>query len=228
MRKTGVLLIHGFGGDVGEISLLRDHLMQKGYPVACPLLQGRAKHQESDMTNGVLLHASYRDWITSAEESCLTLSKQCERIVAVGFSMGGLIAANLWNYGFAGLVTVNTPIYYWNVKVIAQNLFSDFRTYSARYLSASRAQPLQAMLEFQKLLTHTKPMFGNITCRTLVVQTMDDDTVNGRSADYIRKRVPAEVATCRPAKGGHLIFQSSSGPVVCGVIEQFIESLLDA
>jgi len=80
------------------------------------------------------------------------------------------------------------------------------------------------MLEFQKLLTKTKPMFGNITCKAMVVQALDDDTVHYKSADYILERIRAEKSVYRPPRGGHMIFHSSSGDEVCKAIDQFIQA----
>jgi carboxylesterase len=218
VHTTGILLIHGFAGNIEEIKPLRDYLIQKGYPVECPLLQGHG------LTKRELSLTSYRDWIASAELACLNLSKRCDRIVAVGFSMGGLIAVNLWNYGFSGFVTVNTPIYYWNPWIIAGNLTRDFRRYGAKYLAASMDKSLSSMLEFQKLLTKTKPMFGNITCKTMVVQVLDDDTVHRKSAEYILKKIRAEKSLLRLPSGGHLVFQTTSGNAICEAIDRFIES----
>ena len=92
--------------------------------------------------------------------------------------MGGLLAANLWNYKLRGLVTVNTPVFYWNPKVIVSNLLSDFGRYRKKYLDVSTDKSLSSLIEFLRLLAKSKPMFGNITCKTLVVQALDDDTVH--------------------------------------------------
>jgi carboxylesterase len=216
MNHTGVLLLHGFAGNTDEVGPLQDYLEQRGYAVECPLLSGHGKTKKelSETTRG--------DWIASAEQAYLELTKKCDRVFAVGFSMGGLLAINLWNYGFSGLVTVNMPVYYWNPKNIAANLIRDFTLYRKKYFDASTDKSLSSMLEFQKLLTETKSLIGNLTCKTLVVQAMDDDTVHHRSADYILKRVRTEKSACRPLRGGHMIFQSETGPEVCRVIEDFI------
>lgn len=213
---TGVLLLHGFAGDLEEIRPLREYLERRGHRVECPLLPGHGQSKKE------LSAASCDDWIAAAERAYLGLSKQCERVIVVGFSMGALLAVNLWNYGFSGLVTVNMPVYYWNPKIIATNLIRDFPRYGKKYLDASSDKPLSSMLEFQKLLTKTKPMLGSITCRTMVVQALDDDTVHHRSADYILKKIRTEKTVYRPARGGHMIFQSVNGEEVCKRIEHFI------
>lgn len=218
MEKTGILLLHGFAGNPEEVKPLRDFLTERGYRVECPLLPGHGE------TKAELSKTTHDDWIMSAERSYHKLLKECGCVVAVGFSMGGLLAANLWNYKLKGLVTVNTPVYYWNPKVIAANMLADFGLYGRKYLDASTDKPLSSLIEFLRLLTKTKPMFGNITCKTLVVQALDDDTVHYKSADYILKKIRAEKTVCMLPKGGHMIFQSQNGYEVCKAIERFIQA----
>lgn len=216
MINTGVLLLHGFAGDVEEVKPLRDYLEQRGYVVECPFLPGHGQ------TKKELSGVSHEEWIAAAERAYLDISEKCTRVFVIGFSMGGLLAVNLWNYGFTGLVTINMPIYYWNLKVIAANLIRDFGRYGKKYLAVSSDKPLSSMIEFQKLLTKTKPMLGNITCKTMVIQALDDDTVHHRSADYILRKVRAEKAVFRLPRGGHMLLQSESADEVCGLIESFI------
>lgn len=218
MNNIGILLIHGFAGDVGEVEPLRDYLAQKGYAVMCPLLPGHG------LTKKELSQTTGEDWIASAEQAYLELSKSCSKIVVIGFSMGGLLAVNLWNYGFSGIVTINTPVFYWNPKIIVTNLITDFRKYGKKYFDVSTDKSLTSMFEFQKLLTRTKPMFGNITCKALVVQALDDDTVHYKSADYIFKKVCADKSIYKLPRGGHMIFQSESKNEVCKVIEDFLQT----
>jgi carboxylesterase len=219
VNTTGILLVHGFAGGINEVALLRDHLTERGYQVECPLLLGHGG------TKKELAKTTYKDWIASADHACNELSKRCDRIVAVGFSMGGLIAVNLRHHGFAGIVTVNTPYYYWNHRIIAANLKSDFRHYGRKYLAASTDKPLSSMIEFQKLLTRTKPMFGDITCKALVVQALDDDTVHKKSAEHIYNKLRGEKTYFELPSGGHIIFQSNSGLQVCEMIERFLQSI---
>jgi len=216
--KTGILLLHGFAGNPEEIRLLKEYLEETGCLVECPLLPGHGR------TKKELSKATCEDWVAAAEQAYLRLSGKCGRIFAVGFSMGGLLAANLWNYGFTGLVTINTPVYFWNPRIIAANLFADFRRYRKKYLEASTDKSISALLQFLRLLAKTKPMFGNITSRTMVVQAMDDDTVHFKSADYILKKVRAEKSAYRLPRGGHMIFQSESGHEVCRAVARFIQA----
>ena len=121
-------------------------------------------------------------------------------------------------------MTVNTPVYYWNPVIIAGNLTTDFQRYGKKYLTAAADKTLSSMLEFQRLLTKTKPMLGNITCKTLVVQALDDDTVHHKSADYIYEKVCADKTVYKLPRGGHMIFQGKSRDEVLRAIESFIQA----
>ena len=116
-HNTGCLIIHGFGGNYDEISPLADHLKSRGYKVACPALAGHTGRRCD------LKKAGYTDWIKSAERGFLDLAHRCQTVYIIGFSMGGLIAFNLaLQHKVAGIVTINTPIYYWDVRKILSNI----------------------------------------------------------------------------------------------------------
>ena len=218
MNDVGVLLIHGFAGNAEEMNPLQEYLKQRGYRVITPLLpgHGRTKRDLSKVTR--------YDWISAVESAYLNLSRNCRRVFVVGFSMGGLLAVNLWHYGLTGLITVNMPVYYWNPAIIGQNLIGDFRYYGKKYLRASTDKPVSSVIEFLKLLTETKPLLENVTCRTMVIQAVNDDTVHYKSAYYILKRIPAEVLFQKPPCGGHMVFQSGQGEDICRMIENFIRN----
>ena len=220
-NNVGILLIHGFAGSVEDVAPLRDYLVGLGYETVCPLLPGHGG------TKKELAESSRAEWIAAAEKAYLDLARRYNKVVVIGFSMGGLLAFNLWHYGFSGLVTVNAPVYYWNPRWIAINLLTNFKAAGEKYLKASTDKSISSMLEFQKLLTGTKPMISNITCSTLVIQSLDDDTVHHKSADYIYRRLRTQKSLHKLPQGGHMIFQSENGKEVCRMIGDFVGSSKD-
>jgi len=220
MKKRGILIIHGFIGSPDEVSILSNYLQEKGYLVSVPLLPGHGLDKD------LLYKVKAADWIKEVEKAYLELSDFCNSIFVIGFSMGGLLAAHLHDYGISGLVTVNTPVYYWNVKQMIHNLFFDYRNYSSKYLNSGKGKPLNAMIQFQKLLSHTKPIFSRLNCYSLVLQTADDDTVLPRSSDYIFSKIKGKKRLVKIAKGGHQIFQSDSAQEVCMIIERYFDDFI--
>src|SRR5690554_6482409 len=109
-KKTKCLIIHGFGGGLHEIKPLAEYLTNFNYDVVCPVLKGHSASRR-DMKK-----ATYTDWIDSAESELLKLMKTGDDVLLIGFSMGGLIAFNLaCKYDIKAIVTINTPIFYWNL-----------------------------------------------------------------------------------------------------------------
>lgn len=215
---NGVLLIHGFGGSRTEVDRLGEYLTNKGYTVEMPCLTGHEGSRKD------LAKASYLDWISDVERAYEKLSKKCDNIAVIGFSMGGLLAVQLYQTKrFDKLVTVNTPVFYWNFRQIFKNIIKDFKTHMCKYLLSGKGLPVSAMFSFQRLLTKTKPLFKTVDCPALIVQAQDDDTVKPKSADYIfscMTNISKRIYT--PEQGGHIIFQSDSFSAIAEEIAVFL------
>ena len=216
----GVLLIHGFAGSREEIRPLGDYLAKRGFSVAMPRLSGH------EGTRKELAGANYRDWIEDVKKSYTALAKTCDNIAVVGFSMGGLLAAQLYQtHKFHRFITINTPVYYWDFTQMAKNLRTDFCTYWKQYFSASASKPFRTLLNFQRLLSRTKPLFCTIDCPALVIQVQDDDTVNKRSGDYICHALRGEISYMKPLAGGHILLQSDAFQEVADAVSGFLKNI---
>lgn len=224
-EKLGCLIIHGFAGSIEQIESLDKYLNNKDYITSCPKLKGHTGNP-NDMKN-----ADYKEWINSAEEALLKLRKKTDKIVIVGFSMGGLIAINLANkYDIKAIITINTPIYYWNLKMVFKNILHDIRNrrlyYIKRYIQAKKAAPLISLINFLKLLNETKAKLSNIKCPFLIIQTKDDDTTRVKSADYIYENINSKDKIMKfYDKGGHLVLVSHYKEEIFKDVEEFIGKL---
>ena len=223
-KKTKCLIIHGFGGGVHEVKPLAERLMGLGYDVVCPILEGHSS------TKRAMKKATYKDWIDSAERDLLTLKESGDEILLIGFSMGGLIAFNLaCNHNIKGIVTINTPIFYWNLYQVFNNLVDDMKkkrsNHIKRYLQAKNNSPFLAMIQFLLLLKQTKPRLKHVNCPILIIQAKDDDTVRRKSVDYMYKHVSSDRKEIRYFhEGGHLILLSPMAEQVMHCVEDFIEN----
>lgn len=227
-RKIGCLIIHGFGGNTGEIFPLAEFLAQKGFKIFCPALKGHTG-KRSDMAK-----FAYTDWIESAEDELLRLNMQCERVVLIGFSMGGLIAANLARkYKTYGLVTLNTPIYYWDFKRVGLNLLDDIKAMKfsnlMRYLKAVFMSPLAALINFRRILAKTKPLLHEVKCPIFIAQALKDDTTHFRSADHIYRNTGSQKKLIKYYENsGHQICLSEDCEELFNDVLDFIEKTLSA
>lgn len=216
-KDIAILVIHGFGGDISEISPLCDIMLNKGYDVSAPILAGHGGSKEA------LAKTKFTDWIESAMQAYVELQTQYEHVAVIGFSMGGLIAVNLFNiYPFDFLITVNSPIYYWNVKAAFHNLETDFSTTARKYLHESHNKSVSSLVEFIKILDFSKDKFKNVTCDTLVIQAKDDDTVKPKSAEYIYNSVIGYKKKLYYESGGHIILNTNNVTDIADKIDLFL------
>lgn len=222
-KKMKCLIIHGFGGGVHEVKPLAEYLIGLGYDVVCPILKGHSATRK-DMNR-----ATYTNWIDSAERELLRLKEIGDEILLIGFSMGGLIAFNLaCKHNIKVIVTINTPIFYWNIYQVFLNLVDDMKNkqcnHIKRYLQAKNNSPFLAMIQFLLLLHQTKPKLEKINCPILIIQAEDDDTVRRKSVDYINKHVSSDRKKIRYFhEGGHLILLSPMAEQVLLCIGDFIK-----
>lgn len=224
-NNKGFLIVHGFGGHLYEIEYLKNDLENKGYHVESPILKGHTGKRKD------LGKVNYNEWINSAEEGLIELKKRCDDIFLIGFSMGGLICINLaLKHHIKGLVTINSPIYYWDIKKISSNIVSDIknREYNniEKYINSTFKFPISALVNFRVLLYKTKPIVKDVKCPTLVIQAMDDDTVRNTSGKYIYDNVCGDIKNIKYfEKGGHEILCSNTSRDVAKETYNFINKL---
>ena len=220
--KTICVISHGFAGSKQEVEFLYDYLTQNGIECACITLKGHGE------TRRDLARSYYMDWITQARQDVQKIIKGYDRVVFVGFSMGGLIGANLCSdLPIDRMVFVNTPIFYWNLHIIRKNLHSDLKNRRCEHLRryyGSITIPLRALVQFTKLLRHAREnAFSSVCCDCLILQGKNDDTVQQRSARYIHDAVQSGRKEIRYyEKGVHQIFECEEKESVSRDILEFI------
>lgn len=85
-NNIGCLLIHGFTSTPAEMYPLAKVLNDEGYTVNSILLSGHGT------THDELLKVSYIDWYNDVESAYEELLFECEKVIVIGHSMGGLLA----------------------------------------------------------------------------------------------------------------------------------------
>jgi carboxylesterase len=168
-NRTGCLIIHGFGGNINEVKPLANFMKDKGFITYCPTLKGHIGDKKS------LSSVSYKDWIESADNGLKYLLPKCDRVVVIGFSMGGLIGVHLaTKYNIHALATLSSPIYYWDIKRMFLNILQDIKTKNftnlKRYRSTGNKLPFSALVNFRIILSKTKPLFKRVKCPLFIAQ----------------------------------------------------------
>ncbi|MCX7711000.1 MAG: alpha/beta fold hydrolase [Clostridia bacterium] len=219
--KIGCLLIHGFAGGVHEVAPLRDYLEERGFEVVCPELKGHTGNRKD------LIGTNYKEWIASAEEVLVRASSGWDKVVIIGFSMGGLIGINLLTrHKAAAFISLCMPVVHWDIKRVFLNLLEDFksRTFeNLRHYMKSAVIPVPALLNFKVLLGKTKKLMKVVSCPVFIAQALKDDTVHHKSAEFIYSQIGSQMKEIKYYKNsGHVICQSPDGAELFRDVEEFI------
>lgn len=103
------LLLHGLGGEPFEMRELARTFEEAGYHVEVPLLPGHGLSADD------FAQSSYEDWLAGARQAYRNLAAPdggTDRVVLVGFSMGGVLCLELAaEMPPAAVVCISVPLY---------------------------------------------------------------------------------------------------------------------
>jgi carboxylesterase len=196
---VGCLLIHGFSGSPVEMRWLGAYLAERGMRVEGVRLAGHGTRPEE------LKHLTWHDWLQSADEGLDRLRRTHEKVVIVGFSMGGLLGLHLCVArpdDISSIVTISTPVYFrdrrihlipvvrhvvhWhNVRRPGNSTDPEAHT---RY-HAYRRYPLVAVDQLLDLMRVTRKLLPAVKTPALIMHGVRDDVVHPRSAHYLFDRI---------------------------------------
>ena len=222
MKETVFLIIHGFGGDTSEIDYLYRFLVENHLNVDTVLLSGHGKSKKE------LRKSEPKDWINSVEKKINSLTLQYTNIVLIGFSMGGLIGTRFTHIPhIKKMVFINTPVYFWNIKVIVKDIFTSLKNKNLEqikyYGNSLFGTSLKSGIDFLKLLHSSKRLFVHIKTPLLVLQCKNDESVRYKSAAYISNHTSLSKMILYDG-GCHQVFKKSPGlrDRVCRDIHMFL------
>jgi carboxylesterase len=243
--RTGILLIHGFGGSPVEVQPLADGLSQMGYTVDVPLLPG---HGKTPRDFGATTNENYLQFVRRQLD---TLRNDCDHVYVVGFSMGGLLAVQLeQETQIDGLVLMSTPIQPWNdkaefnwLKTAAEvgtklHLFVPTLGIPDLVKSARRkvgdlpqnliepnyaAYPATSCLRILQLIEDVKPELASVTVPTLIIQSQNDRVSAPSSGKYLYQHLGSDQKRLvYLPQGGHVIALSRERDEVVKLVEDFV------
>lgn len=214
----GILLIHGFAGSRKEIISLGVKLIELGYKVSMPVLPG---HEENYIKMSMY---GRKDWLKHISEAYDTLKKEVDTVTVIGFSMGGLLSFNLHNKDkLKRIITINTPIKYWNFPQIYKNLKLDTSDSIKKYSKSCIDKPVRSLYEFKMLLIETKKILKSIDTEVHIIQTLDDDTTVPNSAEYIQKNIKGKSRIYLVENGSHTVHMSKNKNEVIDIVSKILE-----
>ncbi len=224
---VGILIIHGFTGGTFEVAPLGDFLRRKGYSVHIPVLKG---HEDKSLSG--LRETKREDWIKSAEEELIKMLNIYERIIIIGFSMGGMIAIHLaTKYKIDKLILLSASAFYVEPKLLIKELkrmiLNRFKTTEwQRYILKIKSTPLRATKEFQALVKELRGKIREVEVPTLIIQGERDFVVPKEAAIYIYENIPhddKEIHFLPESK--HLVCLDVEKEKVFSLVDRFLENL---
>ncbi len=202
--SIGVLVIHGYGGSIGDYRPFAELLNAGGYTVMGLRLAGHGQSLEA------LRETGWRDWQNSVRLAAKRLHQSCQKIIVVGSSFGGALALN-YARNFPdktiGVVVVNPAVKYRSggkFQTFALRLLRLFTTdYRKPGLSAAEIArlrdlgsmthwPIDGVFEtYRYINTMVLPQLPKMTVPLLVMAMPDDPVVHPDSARIIHDQVGA-------------------------------------
>lgn len=197
-RPQAVLLIHGFTGSPAEMKLLGEYLHQKDYTVSAPVLAGHGTSPEE------MAKTTKEDWFQSVLDAYSLLEeKGYEQIVAIGLSMGGVLALKLaMHKPLRAVVSLAAPVFVQDKRIGWSKWLKYFLVYKKKigqkpahieqYLDSYDRTPIAAVDSLNQLIKEVKKQLPTISVPVQVMQGKRDETVQPRSAQYIYEHLSSK------------------------------------
>lgn len=204
-KNLGVVLVHDFLASPAELKALGQRLAQLGYPTLGVRLKG---HGTSPWD---LRERSFEDWLKSVRRGFEIMSNLTDKVVIVGFSVGGCLAllAGAENpTGLTGIVAVSSPLKFRNrtlafVPVMhrinqltewayAEEGLMPFRTFESEHPEINyRHVPVRGLHELRRLVDELERRLSHVICPVRILQSTGDPIVDPESAALLHERVGA-------------------------------------
>jgi len=195
---TAILLIHGFTGSPAEMKLLGEYLHeQKKFTVYAPLLAGHGTTPEDMVTTGK------EDWWQSVDDAYAFLQKKgYKKIVAIGLSMGGILALKLaMEQKLVSVISLAAPIIVhdkrigwsrWLKYVIAYQKKRKKEDHIEEYLASYDRTPIRCVESLHSLMKEVEARLSDVKTPIMIMQGKRDETVDPESANYIYNHVSSK------------------------------------
>ncbi|MBL8164814.1 MAG: alpha/beta fold hydrolase [Anaerolineae bacterium] len=238
--SVGCLCLHGFTASPAEVRWLAQHLAVQGLSVYAPRLPGHG----SDPRH--LARCTWQDWYTATLDGYHLLRAQCERVVVVGHSMGGMLALLLAAHvPLDAAAVLASPAFFpprmvWMAQAYQyMRPFTDQRDDSplndtVRAEQAARGEPVigrvrydlwssRAVVQLFQLADVLRQVLPQVTLPLLLVYSEQDQTVSLESMRLIAANVASQqVEQCILRRSGHIVTQDVECQQVFAEVAGFV------
>jgi len=231
-NKIGVLLLHGFTSSLKTVEGLTPFLKEQHIPYQMPLLRGHGTRFQD------LEGIGYNDWYADAEKALTALSKTVDKVVVVGFSMGGLVGLKLameHPEKVAGIVTVAAALKFSDPLAGLTKLISKIipywpspKAFQDKNLAKKSNQNYKwfptktfaSLYDFSKLIEKDLP---KVRVPILVIHSKKDQIISPSAANIIYEKVSSKHREIKWFyQSGHEMMQDLEAAEVLKTIDDFI------
>lgn len=226
---VGVLVLHGFTGNPGSMRALAGQLAAAGHTVDLPRLPGHGTVIEEMIPTG------WGDWSAHAEERYQLLAQRCDKVVVVGLSMGGALAAWLGSHHaeITGLVCINAvvsvpPGMREAVKEVIASGADRFAGIGSDIAdpevseSAYEDTPLAPLLTLFDASDELSGTLGQITSPMLIITSRQDHVVPPDNSDLLAAGTSGPVERLWCEKSYHVVTQDYDKQMVFDATCDFV------
>lgn len=245
-NSVGCLVVHGFMASPAEVGWAGQHLAEQGYTVYVPRLTGHGIDPDH------MKRMRWQDWYAQVIDGYHLLRAQCEQVVVVGHSMGGLLALLLASqHPLEALVVSAAPM------TLTE---SDIRMQYAKFLGLmipythhpsepelnaqiiaeqeKRGEAVISRVHYEKWSSRAVQEFSNleqiarahlaqVTSPLLLLYAEQDQTGTVADADLIAQAVQsAHIEQHILKEGAHIIFQDAGRNEAFAVVADFVKRMV--
>ncbi|HLR54995.1 MAG TPA: alpha/beta fold hydrolase [Pseudogracilibacillus sp.] len=227
-----VLLLHGFTGHSADVRMLGRFLETKGYSSHAPIYRGHGTVPEE------LIKYRPADWWEDVQEAYQHLKDLGYKEIAVaGLSIGGVFGLKLASENpIKGVVPMCAPMYFDNEN----HLTDGFEQFAKQYKQLSQKDEAVMEEEISQLMKVSEPLFDDVGSFVqdvskivdlifspgLVVQAVNDQMINPKSANYIYEHLESDHKKLSwYENSGHFITVGPEKDQLHEEIYEFLESL---
>ena len=194
MKRIAYVVVHGFGGVPENVTSIKEELKSKNIDendIFTPLLLGHGKQ-------GIIkLNTKFEDIVYDLKKYVERNCFEYEKIVLIGYSMGGLIAMSLTlEIKIDVLILINAPMHIWTFKNFIWTIYNvdvNKKFYHIKtVLSSAHYNKVINSIELKRLQKYVKCNLNKITSSTYIIQSKHDYVAKPESANEIYDSIGAE------------------------------------
>ncbi len=198
--RIGVLIIHGYGGSLGDYRVFAQRLHDAGYSVMGMRLAGHGQDLET------LRRTSVADMQRSVRDAVEAFRSQVDRLYIFSSSFGAVLALDyaVQQHHVDGLILVNAAMSYRGAGIfqgLALRIMRLFTPYYKKHLTVAEAEqgrevgslpawPIDGILATAQFTQQgVIPRLSSVMVPTLIVQSQDDPVVGTKGTGLLMQNL---------------------------------------